>query len=90
MLYAPLSADMSEEVDIISEQNPHLFKDGGAYAQAYSLFDSAIALGTIVGPAWAGMMYHLTTWAWMAGTLAVICASGALPVVSFLIFPIKI
>ncbi|KAL9635410.1 MAG: hypothetical protein Q9164_003476, partial [Protoblastenia rupestris] len=80
MVYAPLGADMSVEIDNITAEKPHIFKTGSAYAQAFSLFDAAIALGTIFGPVWAGMMYHLTNWAWMAVSLAVICASGAIPV----------
>ena len=81
MVYAPLAADMSAEIDAITLEEPELFKTGGAYAQAFGLFDGAIALGTVVGPVWAGFIYHETSWAVMAGTLALICASGTVPVV---------
>lgn len=81
MVYAPLAADMSAEIDAITMRKPELFKTGGAYAQAFGLFDGAIALGTVVGPVWAGLIYQHTSWAIMAGTLALICASGVVPVV---------
>ena len=81
MIYAPLGADMSAEIDNITAEKAELFKTGGAYAQAFGLFDGAIALGTVVGPVWADLMYNYTNWAVMTGTLAVICASGAVPVV---------
>ena len=73
---------MSAAIDSITERKPHLFTSGGAYAQAFGLFDASIALGTIVGPVWAGTIYHLGNWWIMSLTLALICASGALPVVS--------
>ena len=81
-VYAPLGADMGAAIDSITEAKPHLFTTGGAYAQVFSLFDAAIALGTIVGPVWAGFIYHVSDWWVMSLTLAIICASGALPVVS--------
>ena len=73
---------MSATIDSITEANPHLFTTGGAYAQAFSLFDAAIALGTIFGPVCAGFIYHVGNWWIMSLTLALVCASGALPVVS--------
>lgn len=76
---------MSAAIDSISQAQPQLFTSTGAYAQAFSLFDAAIALGTIVGPVWAGFVYHLGSWWIMSLTLAVICASGAVPVVSVLL-----
>ncbi|KAG6986698.1 hypothetical protein G7Y79_00073g097970 [Physcia stellaris] len=82
-VYAPLGADMSATIDSITEANPHLFTTGGAYAQAFSLFDAAIALGTIFGPVWAGFIYHVANWWVMSLTLAIICASGALPVMLY-------
>ena len=73
---------MSATIDRITEAEPQLFTSGGAYAQAFSLFDAAIALGTIFGPVFAGLMYHLGNWWIMSLALALVCASGALPVVS--------
>ncbi|KAL8794966.1 MAG: hypothetical protein Q9195_002548 [Heterodermia aff. obscurata] len=58
-VYAPLGADMSATIDSITEAEPHLFATGGGYAQAFSLFDAAIALGTIFGPVLAGFTYHV-------------------------------
>lgn len=76
---------MSAAIDSITEAKPHLFATGGAYAQAFGLFDASIALGTIFGPVWAGTICHLGNWWIMNLTLALICASGAVPVVSGLL-----
>ena len=77
---------MSVAMDSITEMQPHLFTNSGAYAQAFSLFDAAIALGTIFGPVWAGFVYQVGSWWIMSLTLAVICATGAVPVVSGLFY----
>ena len=82
-VYAPLGADMTTAIDSITEAKPHLFTTGAA--QALSSFDSAIALGRIFGPVWAGFTYEVGNWWIMSLTLAIIGASGALPVVNGLL-----
>lgn len=61
---------------------PGVFGPQGAYAQAYSLFNCAMAAATVVGPILAGGVqdrYGAPTVAWVLG---VWCASAAVPVVS--------
>lgn len=81
MIFTPLAADMSVVVDALDREQSGIFGDAGAYAQAYGLFDGALAAGTVFGPAFAGLMYHKIGWAAAAGALAVVCVTGTLPVV---------
>ena len=81
VLLAPLASDMSFVVEQLSEENPGLLDSAGAYAQAYSIFNSGLAAGLVIGPLWAGFIYSKTNWAIMNGTLAGICALVSVPVV---------
>ncbi|KAL9126720.1 MAG: hypothetical protein Q9217_004265 [Psora testacea] len=78
-----LAADMFDEVEVLAEQNPGTFGNKGAYAQAYSLFDAALGLATVVGPGWSGLVYESTNWQITAGTMAILYALGGAPVFCF-------
>ena len=52
---------------------------GGAYAQAYGLFNMAFAGGCLVGPVWAGFIRNKAGWATMAWTLGLLSAVTAVP-----------
>ncbi|KAL8871152.1 MAG: hypothetical protein Q9174_002956 [Haloplaca sp. 1 TL-2023] len=82
-LLAPLAADMFDEVEVVGEKKPDAFGTRGAFAQAYSLLDAAFGFATVVGPAWSGAILRATNWQITAGTLAVICALGGIPVLLF-------
>lgn len=71
---------MFEEVESLASHHPDTFGSRGAFAQAYSLFDAALGLATVVGPAWSGLFLEETNWPITAGTLAVICGIGGVPV----------
>ena len=71
---------MFDEVESLAQQHPDTFGKKGAYAQAYSLFDAALGFATVVGPGWSGLLFEKTNWQITAGTLAVICAIGGVPV----------
>ena len=79
---SPLASDLSFTVEELERESPGLFGEAGAYAQAYALFNCAMAAATVVGPVWAGYAYETLGWTTMSWTLAVFSASGALPVVS--------
>lgn len=81
MLLAPLASEMSFVVDDYAQEFPGAMGSSKAYAQAYSLFNCALAGGQFIGPALSGLIYHKTNWAITMGVLAVFCASGAVPVV---------
>ena len=71
---------MFDEVEFLADQNPDTFGPTGAFAQAYSLFDAALGLATVVGPGWSGLFYEKTNWQITAGSLAILCAIGGVPV----------
>jgi MFS family permease len=52
---------------------------GGAYAQAYALFNMAFAGGCLVGPLLAGFVVEAKGWATMAWALGLLSAFTALP-----------
>ena len=62
LILAPLAADMFYAVAILSGENAGAFGKGGAYAQAYSLFDAALGLATFCGPAGGGFFLEQTNW----------------------------
>ena len=82
MLLAPLASEMSFVVDDYAREFPGAMGSSKAYAQAYSLFNCALAGGQFIGPALSGLIYHKTNWGVTMGVLAAFCASGAVPVVS--------
>lgn len=81
VLLAPLASDLSFAVEDLNEENPGLFQSAGAYAQAYSMFNSGLAAGMMVGPPFASFIYTRTNWAIMNFILAAICLLGTVPVV---------
>ena len=80
LILAPLAADMFYAVAILSEENVGAFGKGGAYAQAYSLFDAALGLAVLCGPAGGGFFLEQTNWQITVGIVALFCAVGSLPV----------
>ncbi|KAL8666449.1 MAG: hypothetical protein Q9202_001472 [Teloschistes flavicans] len=80
MLLAPLASEMSIVVDELGKKSPGTMGSSKSYAQAYSLFNCALAGGQLVGPSLAGLLYDQTNWTVTVGVLAAICASGAVPV----------
>jgi MFS family permease len=55
------------------------FGPGGAYAQAYGLFNMAFAGGCMVGPLLAGFIVEDKGWAIMALVLGILSAITAVP-----------
>lgn len=74
---------MFDEVERLAEDHREVFGEKGAFAQAYSLFDAALGIATVVGPGWSGAFYAGTSWQITAGTLAALCALGGGPVFWF-------
>ena len=74
---------MFNEVESLVLRHPDTFGSKGAFAQAYSLFDAALGLATVAGPCCSGFLLERTNWQITAGTLAVLCAVGGLPVLRY-------
>lgn len=81
-ILTPLAADMSHVVEAMSTENENLFGQNGAYAQAYGLFDLALAFGQMLGPTFAGFVYEKWGWRTAACSLAAFSASGVIPIVN--------
>lgn len=65
----------------MEKENPSIFGAAGAYGQAFALFNSAMALATIVGPIWCGFIATRFGFAMATWNLAVLSASSVVPVV---------
>ncbi|KAL8685453.1 MAG: hypothetical protein Q9224_005810, partial [Gallowayella concinna] len=76
-------ADMCAIVSQLGEDHRSLFGPNGAFAKAYGLFNTALALGGMVGPALAGLCYDVEGWNVAVWVMAILCASGIAPVVLF-------
>ncbi|QSZ31686.1 hypothetical protein DSL72_001253 [Monilinia vaccinii-corymbosi] len=79
LIVAPVAADLSLVVGEIERDNPGKFGPGGAYAQAYALFNCSMAAATIFGPVFSGAI--ITKYGWKNMTLAVgiFSITGAIP-----------
>lgn len=86
LIISPLAAELSFVVEEMEQQNSSIFGRSGAYGQAFALFNCAMASATIFGPLWAGFIATKFGWNVVTWTLAILCASGAVPVVGLLKF----
>jgi MFS family permease len=81
---APIMAEVSYIVEAKEQRArrhgmPSPFGQGGAYAQAYALFNTAFSAGAIAGPFWAGFVKESAGWATMAWSLALLSGVSAIP-----------
>ena len=83
MVMTPLLAEITYVVEAKEKKNPGAFGAGGAYAQAYGLFNVAFAGGSLVGPIWAGFVEQRAGWGTMGWTLGLLSAVSAVPVVVY-------
>ncbi|KAA8571689.1 hypothetical protein MFRU_016g01550 [Monilinia fructicola] len=83
LIVAPVAADLSLVVGEIEIENPGKFGPGGAYAQAYALFNCSMAAATIFGPVFSGAI--ITQYGWKSMTIAVgiFSITGAIPCLFF-------
>ena len=65
------------------KQDPGIFGPGGAYAQAFALFNCAMAAATLFGPVVAGALIDRYGWGVLTAAMGVFAFSGAIPSVSF-------
>ncbi|KAH8703850.1 putative MFS amine transporter [Talaromyces proteolyticus] len=80
LLFPPIMAEITHVVIAKEESSPPgAMGKGGAYAQAYALFNVAFAVGTLVGPIWAGLIKQNYGWNTMAWTLGLLAGVTALP-----------
>ncbi|KAF7569063.1 AraJ, Arabinose efflux permease [Pyrenophora tritici-repentis] len=83
MTFAPVMAEISavteaKERKMLESGRPG-FGKGGAFAQAYALFNVAFAGGCMAGPLLAGFIVEDSGWSTMAAVLGALSAVTALP-----------
>lgn len=81
-IVAPCTSDLSIGIENMEAEQPDIFGAGGAYAQAFSLLNMSIALGTVVGPVVGGWLKDTYGWGTMTLVLGLLAFSGAIPSVS--------
>lgn len=74
-----IMAEITYIVEAKEKQMPGRFGKNGAYAQAYGLFVTAFAAGTLIGPIWAGYVEDSAGWGTMALSLGLFSLAGAIP-----------
>ena len=82
LIVSPVAADLSAVVEEKERADPNAFGPGGAYAQAFALFNCAMAAGTLFGPVAAGTIVNQHGWGAVTAFLGVFAFSGAVPAVS--------
>lgn len=81
IVMTPLMAEITYVVEAKEKSNPGVYGEKGAYAQAYGLFNTAFASGTLIGPIWGGFVAARAGWDTMAWTLGLLSALSAIPTV---------
>jgi MFS family permease len=66
----------------MERDDPGAFGEGGAYGQAYALFNCSMAAATMFGPIFAGSLVENYGWKTMAWGMGAFSFSGAIPCVS--------
>jgi MFS family permease len=79
LVMPPLMAEVTLIVSDREREEPGIFGDKSAFAQAYALFNMAYAAGTCLGPLWAGFVAQTAGWGTMAWTLGLLSAVTAVP-----------
>jgi MFS family permease len=81
-IMAPLMADIDHAVALEEKKRPGSLGKRGAAAQGFGLFNFAFALGTLIGPLWAGFVIQDAGWGTMVWTLGLL--SGVAAITTFL------
>ncbi|KAL8909536.1 MAG: hypothetical protein Q9171_005015 [Xanthocarpia ochracea] len=82
LIVSPVAADLSAVVEEKERADPNAFGPGGAYAQAFALFNCSMAAGTLFGPVAAGVIVERHGWGAMTAAMGAFAFSGAIPAVS--------
>ena len=73
-------------VEQAEKEQPGIFGPGGADAQAFALFNVAMAGGILVGPILAGALVEAAGWLTMSLVLGAFALSAGVPAVSSRLF----
>lgn len=78
---SPVAADLSVVVEEKEKADQGAFGPGGAYAQAFALFNCSMAAATLFGPVAAAAVRERFGWGVMSTVTGVFAISGAVPTV---------
>ncbi|KAL9601430.1 MAG: hypothetical protein Q9219_002496 [cf. Caloplaca sp. 3 TL-2023] len=79
LIVSPVAADLSAVVEAKEKAEPDAFGPGGAYGQAFALFNCSMAAATLFGPVVAGALVERFGWGVMTAAMGVFAFSGAVP-----------
>lgn len=79
LIVSPVAADLSAVVEEKEKHDPGIFGPGGAYAQAFALFNCSMAAATLFGPVVGGFLIEKYGWGVMTAAMGVFAFSGAVP-----------
>jgi MFS family permease len=77
LVMAPLMAEIDHVVELEEKRRPGSLGKRGAAAQGFGLFNAAFALGTLVGPLWAGFVIQSAGWGAMGWSLGLLSGVAA-------------
>ncbi|KAG9230850.1 major facilitator superfamily domain-containing protein [Amylocarpus encephaloides] len=83
LIVAPVAADLSAVVEELEKEDSGRFGPGGAYAQAYALFNCSMAAATMFGPVVAAAIKLNYGWKAMTLAMGIFSFSGAIPILFF-------
>lgn len=73
MAITPLMAEIDHILVLEEKRRPGSMGKRGAAAQGYGLFNTAYAVGSVVGPLWAGYVVQTAGWGTMGWTFGILC-----------------
>jgi MFS family permease len=76
----PTMTEVTHVLNDIKTKSPDAFGKNGAVAQAYGLMNCAFAMGSLIGPVWAGFVREEYGWGAMSWTLGLLSGVTAVPV----------
>jgi MFS family permease len=79
LIITPLMVEITSVIEEKETQQPGIFGARGATAQAYGLFNTAWAMGSLIGPIWAGFVNERSGWQIMTASLAVLSMVSVIP-----------
>ena len=82
LIVSPVASDLSAVVEEKERTDSGIFGPGGAYAQAFALFNCSMAAATLFGPVAAGVLVEKYGWRVMTTAMGLFSFSGAVPAVS--------
>lgn len=82
LVMAPLMAEIDHAVEMEEKKKPGRVGKRGAAAQGFGLFNLAYALGTLIGPLWAGFVVQDAGWGTMGWSMSIL--SGICAITTFL------